>query len=76
MGQLEQIGNSFKEVTDTFIMSAGREVRVTVDSRKVDDSQALDLSKKIAAQIEEECRYPGLIKVTVVRKSEAIEMAK
>ncbi len=64
---LEKIGRSFQGVKDTYIMSAGREMRVIVDSRRVSDSQALDLSKKIARRIEEECSYPGLIKVTVVR---------
>ena len=57
-------------------MSAGREVRVQVDSRKVDDIKAVDLSKRVAKKIEEQCTYPGLIKVTVVRKTQAIETAK
>ena len=65
---LEKIGRSFKGVKDTYIMSAGREIRVIVDSQKVDDMKALKLSKKIASKIEEECSYPGLIKVTVVRQ--------
>jgi len=64
---LEKIGKSFKGVKDTYIMSAGREIRVIVDSQQIDDTKALDLSKKIARKIEEECSYPGLIKVTVVR---------
>ena len=65
---LEKIGNSFKGVKETYIMSAGREVRVIVNSQKIDDEKALELSKKIAGKIEEECSYPGLIKVTVVRQ--------
>ena len=65
---LEKIGNSFKWVKETYIMSAGREVRVIVNSQKIDDEKALELSKKIAGKIEEECSYPGLIKVTVVRQ--------
>ncbi len=64
---LEKIGKSFEGVKDTYIMSAGREIRVIVDSKKVSDIQAVSLSKKIAGKIEEECSYPGLIKVTVVR---------
>ncbi len=64
---LEKIGRSFKGVKDTYIMSAGREIRVIVDSKQIDDRAALDLSKKIAQKIEEECSYPGLIKVTVMR---------
>ena len=57
----------FKGVKDTYIMNAGREIRVIVDSKKINDVKALELSKKIAGKIEEECSYPGLIKVTVVR---------
>ena len=64
---LEKIGRSFEGVRDTYIMSAGREIRVIVDSYKVNDTKALELSKKIARKIEEECAYPGLIKVTVLR---------
>ena len=64
---LEKIGKSFKGVKDTYIMSAGREIRVIVDSYKINDVKALELSKQIAGKIEEECSYPGLIKVTVVR---------
>lgn len=76
MGQLELIGNSFDGVISTYILSAGREVRVHVDSARVDDQGALTLSKQIAKKIEEECSYPGLIKVTVVRETQAVEMAK
>ena len=64
---LEKIGRSFEGVQDTYIMSAGREIRVIVDSQKINDLSALELSKKIARKIEEECAYPGLIKVTVLR---------
>lgn len=76
MADLENIGSSFDGVIGTYIMSAGREVRVVVDSHKVDDHQALHLSQAIAKRIEEECSYPGLIKVTVVREIQAIEYAK
>ena len=64
---LEKIGRSFDGVKDTYIMSAGREMRVIVDSKVISDAQALDLSKQITQKIEQECSYPGLIKVTVVR---------
>ena len=74
---LEKIGRSFKGVKDTYIMNAGREIRVIVDSAKIDDIQALSLSKKIAAKIEEECSYPGLITVTVVRTvTQSVEMPR
>ena len=67
---LERIGKSFKEVQNLYVMNGGRELRVIVDHKKVSDEQALDISKKLAHRIEEECSYPGWIKVTVVRKVE------
>ncbi|MBT4761565.1 MAG: DUF3552 domain-containing protein [Bdellovibrionaceae bacterium] len=76
MYELEKVGTSFKEVHSTYILSAGREVRVIVDNNKVDDYRALELSKEIATKIEEECTYPGQIRVTVVRKSAAVQYAK
>ena len=76
MGQLEEIGSSFEGVESTYILSAGREIRVIVDSHKVDDLKAVDLSRKIARKIEEDVSYPGLIKVTVVRQTQAVQIAK
>lgn len=76
IADLEKIGSSFEGVIATYILSAGREVRVIVDSQRIDDQEALELSKKIARKIEEECSYPGLIKLTVVRETQAIEMAR
>jgi len=76
MADLEKIGSSFEGVMGTYILSAGREVRVTVDGQRVDDHKALALSKQIAQKIEDELSYPGLIKVTVVRETQAIEFAR
>lgn len=76
MADLEKIGSSFEGVTATYILSAGREVRVMVDGHRVDDQKALTLSKNIAQKIEEELSYPGLIKVTVVRETQAVEFAR
>ncbi len=76
MQNLEKIGKSFPGVTDTYILSAGREMRVSVNSREMDDLGALKLSQKIAQKIEEEMSYPGLIKVIVVRETHAIEVAR
>lgn len=73
---LQKISSSFDGVIATYILSAGREVRVVVDSQRIDDNKALELSKQIAKKIEEEASYPGLIKLTVVRETHAIEMAK
>lgn len=76
MADLENIGRSFPEVQSTYILSAGREIRLFVDSQHVDDQKALDLSKQVAQKIEDECNYPGMIKVTVVRRSQAVEYAQ
>jgi ribonuclease Y len=76
MADLEKIGGSFEGVTATYILSAGREVRVIVDGHRVDDHKALHLSKQIAQKIEDELNYPGLIKVTVVRETQAVEFAR
>lgn len=76
MADLEKIGSSFDGVSATYILSAGREVRVIVDGHKVDDQKALTLSKSIAQKIEDELSYPGLIKVTVVRETQAVEFAR
>ena len=76
MDNLERIIHSFDHlIEDAYIMSAGREMRVIVDHKKVSDEESLDLSRKIARKIEKECSYPGLIKVTVVRHSEKVAMA-
>jgi ribonucrease Y len=71
--EIQDISMSFEDVTDCYVLNGGRECRVTVNSRKVNDVQALDYSKKIAARIEEECSYPGQIKVVVVRETSVAE---
>lgn len=72
--ELEAIAKSFEGITDCYILNGGREVRAIANGRNVDDSKALELSKAIAARIEEECNYPGQIKVVVVRGTIATEM--
>lgn len=74
--ELENIARSFDGVTDCFILSGGREVRVLVNSRKVDDTQALKLSVEIAKRVEAECNYPGQIKVVVVRETVVSESTR
>ena len=72
---LETIGNSFDGVMKTFAVQAGREVRVIVDSAKISDEHSVMLSKDIAKKITREMKFPGQIKVTVVRETKAIEHA-
>ena len=76
LASLEKIIDSFNDIEDAYIMSAGREMRVIVNNQKVDDRGVLELSKDIARKIEKECTYPGLIKVTVVRRSETVSVAR
>lgn len=73
---LTAIAEGFKGVTKTLILNAGREVRVLVDSRRVSDEQTLKLSRQIADKIEEECQYPGQIKVVLIRETHAEAVAK
>jgi len=74
--ELEELARSFPGVDKVYAIQAGREVRVIVQSDKVSDEQALLLSHEIARKIEKELRYPGQIKVTVIREVRAIEYAK
>lgn len=74
--KLEEIANGFKGVQKSFAIQAGREVRIIVDSGRIDDEHAVWLSKDIAKKIESELTYPGQIKVTVIRETRAIEYAK
>ncbi len=67
--ELQDIAKSFDGVTDCYVLSGGRECRVIVNGRKVDDIKAMHLSVKIAEKIEQECSYPGQIKVVVVRET-------
>lgn len=73
---LEDIGNSFKGVSHTYAIQAGREVRVIVQPEDVDDMAAIQLSKDIAQKIEDNLEYPGQIRVTVVRETRSVEYAK
>jgi len=74
--ELETIARSFDGVTDCYILSGGRECRVLVNSKKIDDVHALKLSADIAKRIEAECNYPGQIKVVVVRETWVQETTK
>jgi ribonuclease Y len=73
---LEDIGNSFGGVQQTYAIQAGREVRVIVRPDDIDDLASIRLAKDIAKKIEDNLEYPGQIKVTVVRETRAVELAK
>jgi ribonuclease Y len=74
--KLEGIADSFKGVSKSFALQAGREVRIMVESETISDEQAIWLSRDIARRIESELEYPGQIKVTVIRETRAVDYAK
>ncbi len=66
---LQEISKRYNGVTDVFVLNGGRECRVLVNSKVVDDNNALKIAQQIAKTIEDEMQYPGQIKVVVVRES-------
>ncbi len=74
--QLETICNSYPGVEKAYAIQAGREVRVIVQPEQVSDAEAAMIARELAKKIENEVTYPGQIKVTVVRETRAVEMAK
>ena len=73
---LERIALSFNGVSKSFAIQAGREIRIMVEGKIVDDDQAFLLCKDIAKKIEKELTYPGQVKVTVIRETRAVVYAK
>ena len=73
---LENIATSFAGVEKAYAISAGREIRVFVRPEEVDDWQAKKMARDIASRIQEELKYPGEIKVTLIRESRVVEYAK
>lgn len=73
---LERISNSFEGIEKSYAIQAGRELRVFVTPNKIDDLTAVKLARDIAKKIEAEMKYPGEIKVNVIRETRAIEYAK
>ena len=76
MRDLENIATSFPGIDKAYAISAGREVRVIVEPKQIDDLTALKLARDIADKIEATMSYPGVIKVNVIRETRAIEYAK
>ncbi len=72
---LENIANSFKGVSNSYAIQAGREIRVIVESDIVNDENAVLLSKDIVKQIEDSLTFPGQIKVMVIRETRAVAYA-
>ncbi len=73
---LEAIANSFEGVDKSYALQAGREIRVFVTPEKISDIESHNLAKNIAKKIEDELKYPGEIKITVIRENRIIEYAR
>ncbi len=76
LGELEAITNNFYGVERSYAINAGREIRVFVKPYKISDIQAKKMARKIAMKIEEELKYPGEIKVTLIRETRIIDYAR
>ncbi len=73
---LEAVANSFKGVEKSYALQAGREIRVFVTPQEVTDLEAKKMARDIALRVESELKYPGEIKVAVIRESRNIEFAR
>lgn len=76
LDDLEKIADSIEGVEKSFAIQAGRELRVMAKSDIVDDAQAKQIARDIAKRIEDELKYPGIIRVTVIRETRAVEVAR
>ena len=74
--QLEEVGNKIEGVSKAYALQAGRELRVIVKPEEVDDLEAHKIARDVKEEIEATMKYPGTIKVTVVRETRATEEAK
>ncbi|HVZ94132.1 MAG TPA: HDIG domain-containing protein, partial [Phycisphaerales bacterium] len=74
--QLQEIALSHEGVDEAYAIQAGREVRVMVDAKKINDDDAFLVAKKIADRVSAEMTFPGEIKVTVLRETRAVEVAR
>jgi ribonuclease Y len=76
MKELENVATGFEGIEKAYAISAGREVRVFVSPKQIDDLSAIKLARDIANKIESTMQYPGTVKVNVIRETRAIEFAK
>ena len=74
--KLESLVNAFKGVQKAYAIQAGREIRVIVRQDEVTDAESALMSRDMARKIEQELTYPGQIKVTVIRESRFVDIAK
>lgn len=76
LGDLEAIANNFPGVDKSYALQAGREIRIFVRPEEVTDLDAQKMAREIALRVEEELKYPGEIKVNVIRETRVIEYAR
>ena len=76
LGDLEAIANAFPAVEKSYALQAGREIRIFVKPENINDIESKKLARDIAIKIEKDLKYPGEIKVTVIRETRAIEFAR
>jgi ribonuclease Y len=76
LGDLERIAKAFPGVEKVYAIQAGREIRVFVNPGKVSDIETHKLAREIAVRIQEELKYPGEIKVNVIRENRVVEFAR
>jgi len=74
--ELERVAMSFPGVEKVYAISAGREIRIFVNPGKISDLASHELARKIALRIQEEVKYPGEIKVNVIRENRVVEFAR
>jgi ribonuclease Y len=74
--ELEEVAFGFQGVQKAYAIQAGRELRVIVESEKVDDEKVKQLSFEITQKIQTEMTYPGQVKVTVIRETRAVNIAR
>ena len=76
MEGLERIAKAVDGVQEAYAVAAGREIRIFVNPKQVNDYQAAKIARRVAQQVEKELRYPGEIKVLVIREQRSVEFAR
>ncbi len=76
LAELEALVNAFPGIEKSYALSAGREIRIFVTPEKISDIEAKQMARDIAGKIEQELKYPGEIKVTMIRETRIIEYAR
>ena len=76
LGDLEALANSFSGIEKSYALQAGREIRIFVKPEEIGDVEAKNLARDIALKIEKDLKYPGEIKVTLIRETRTIEFAR